>query len=74
MGQFSKVLLVIDNAHTVLQRALYCRLGLGRLKQGYGPNHLTPISTTKFICVVLNICGQCTWYIDLNSLSFHKIP
>ncbi len=29
MGQFSKVLLVIDNAHTVPERALDCRPGLG---------------------------------------------
>ncbi len=31
MGQFSKVLLVIDNAHTVPQRAFKCRPGLGGL-------------------------------------------
>ncbi len=29
MGQFSKVFLAIDNAHTVPQRALDCRPGLG---------------------------------------------
>ncbi len=28
MGQFSKVLLAIDNAHTVTHRALDCRPGL----------------------------------------------
>ncbi len=32
MGQFSKVLLAIDKVHTVPQRALDCRPGLGRLK------------------------------------------
>ncbi len=31
MGQFSKVLLAIDNADTVPERALDCELGLGRL-------------------------------------------
>ncbi len=38
MGKFSKVLLAIDNAHTVPQRALDCRPGLGGLRQLYGPN------------------------------------
>ncbi len=35
MGQFSKVLLSIDNAHTVQQRALDCRPGLGGLIRNY---------------------------------------
>ncbi len=35
MGQFSKVRLAIDNAHTVLQNALDCRPGLGGLNQVY---------------------------------------
>ncbi len=42
MGQFSKVLLAIDNAHTVPQRALDCGPGLGGLKQVYAPNCPTP--------------------------------
>ncbi len=42
MGQFSKVLLAIDKAYTVPQRALECRPGLGGLNQVYGPNHPTP--------------------------------
>ncbi len=29
MGQFSKVLLTIDNVHTVPQKALVCKPGLG---------------------------------------------
>ncbi len=29
MGQFSKILLAIDNAHTVPQRVLDCGPGLG---------------------------------------------
>ncbi len=41
MGQFNKVLLAIDSAHTVSQKALDCRLGLYRLNQGYGPNRPT---------------------------------
>ncbi len=36
MGQFSKVLLAIDKAHTVPQRALDCRPDLGGLNQVYG--------------------------------------
>ncbi len=38
MGQFRKVLLAIDKAHTVPQRALDCRPGLGGLNQVYRPN------------------------------------
>ncbi len=38
MGQFSKVLLAIDNAHIAPHRALDCTLGLGGLNQVYGPN------------------------------------
>ncbi len=30
MGQFSKVLFAIDNAHTVPQRAMDCGPGLGK--------------------------------------------
>ncbi len=42
MGQFSNVLLVIDNAHPVSRRAaLNCGPGLGGLNQAYGPNHVT---------------------------------
>ncbi len=33
MGQLINVLLAIEKAHTVPQRALYCRLGLGGLNQ-----------------------------------------
>ncbi len=44
MGQFSKVLLAIDNSytHTVSQRALDCAPGLGGLSHVYGPNRPTP--------------------------------
>ncbi len=42
MGQFSKVLLVIDNAHIVPQRAMDCGPGLCGLKQVCVPNHPTP--------------------------------
>ncbi len=42
MGQFSKVLLAIDNAHTAPQRALDCILGLAGLNQVYRPNCPTP--------------------------------
>ncbi len=54
MGLFSKVPLVIDKVHTVPQRALSCRPGLGRLNQVYGPNRSTPS--------VLNISGK---YINI---------
>ncbi len=39
MGQFSKVLLAIDNVHTVPHRALDCGPGLGGLNQVSGPIH-----------------------------------
>ncbi len=42
MGQFNKVLLDIDSVHTVPQRALDCRPGLGGLNQVYMPNRPTP--------------------------------
>ncbi len=42
MGQFSNVLLAIDKEHTVPQRALDCRPGLGGLNQVHGPNCPTP--------------------------------
>ncbi len=46
MGQFSiKSIIAIDSAHTVPQRALDCRPGLGELNHVYGPNHPTPSST-----------------------------
>ncbi len=34
MGKFSNVLLAIDNAHTVPQRAMDCRLALSLCKPG----------------------------------------
>ncbi len=37
MGQFIKVLLAIDNVHTVPQRDMDCRPGVGGLNQVYGP-------------------------------------
>ncbi len=42
MGQFSQVLLAIDNAHTVPQNTLDCRTGIGRLNLVYVSNHPTP--------------------------------
>ncbi len=42
MGQFRKVLLAIDNAHSLPQRALDCRPGLGGLNQVYVPYSHTP--------------------------------
>ncbi len=38
MVQLSKVLLAINKVHTVPQRALNCRPGLGGLNQIYEPN------------------------------------
>ncbi len=38
MGQFSKVLLAIDNANNEPQMALDCGPGLGGLGHVYGPN------------------------------------
>ncbi len=42
MDQFCKVILAIDNAHTVTQWALDCVPGLGGLNLVYGPNRPTP--------------------------------
>ncbi len=43
MGQFSQALLAIDNAHTVPQRALDCRLGLAGLNEVNGPTIPLPL-------------------------------
>ncbi len=48
MSQFSIVLLVIDKAHTVPQRAMDCGPNVGRLNQDYGQNH--PTLSVKSIC------------------------
>ncbi len=42
MGQFNKVLLTIDKAHTVSQRTQDCKPGLDDLDQVYEPNRSTP--------------------------------
>ncbi len=42
MVKFSKVLITADKAHTVLQKTLDCRPGLGGLNQVYPPNRPTP--------------------------------
>ncbi len=52
MGQFRKVLLAIDNAHTVQQRALDCRPGLGRLIQVMDPT--IPLLCLEYICHVIS--------------------
>ncbi len=57
MGQFSKVLLVIDKVHTVQQKALDRRPGLGGLNQVNGPNR----PTRSVICgKYINIFTRCT--------------
>ncbi len=57
MVQFSKVLLVIDKAHTVPQRAIDC--SLRGLNQVYG--HNCPTSSVKIICgKYINIFTRCT--------------
>ncbi len=42
MDQLINVLLAIDKAHTVPQRALDCEPGFGGLNQVHGPNRSTP--------------------------------
>ncbi len=42
MGQLLNVLLAIERAHTVPQRALDCGPGFGELNQVYWPNRPTP--------------------------------
>ncbi len=59
MGQFSNVLLAIDRARTLPQRALGCKLNLGGLDKVYGPDH--PIPSAKRICgTYINIFTRCT--------------
>ncbi len=59
MGQSSKILLAIDNVHTVPQRALNCGPDLGGLNQVYRSN--LSISSVLSICVkYINIFIRCT--------------
>ncbi len=59
MDQFSNILLAIEKAHTVPQRALDCRPGFTWLNQVYGPNCPTP--SVKGICgKYINIFTRCT--------------
>ncbi len=51
MGQFSKVLLAIDNAHTVPQRVMDCGPGLGGLNQVYEHNLLEYINPCSWYCL-----------------------
>ncbi len=51
MEELVNVLLAIDKACTVLQKALDCRPGLGGLNQVYGPHHPT------------SLCSEYLWYI-----------
>ncbi len=62
MGQFSKILLSSDNAHTVPHRALHCRPGLGGLNQVYGPHHHT--------ASVYSICAK---YINIFTTFTNRI-
>ncbi len=50
MGQFSKVLYQIDNAHTVSQRVLDLGPGLDELSHIFGPKDPTP-----------STCLECLW-------------
>ncbi len=59
MGQFSKILLAIDSADTILP-GLQTRLWL--VKPGYGPNHSIPS--------VYSICGK---YISAMYNTFHEL-
>ncbi len=43
MGQFNEVLLAIDSAHTIPQRALDCGPGLGGLNHIMGPTVPLPL-------------------------------
>ncbi len=79
MGQFSKVLLAIDNAHTVTQRALDCRPGLIGLNQVYVPN-LPQRSPTNTSYTTLSLIPQrstintCYTFIsDTTELIYHHL-
>ncbi len=64
MGQFSQILLlVIDKAHTIPQKALDCILGLGGLNQVYEPNHPTPSACNKIkhhIIIIILFIRTCS--------------
>ncbi len=59
MGQFSKVLLAIDKVHTVLQRALDCRLGLGELNPVMDP-------TVPLFVFRVSVANISTFFPDLQ--------
>ncbi len=56
MSQFSKVLLAINNAHIVPQRALDCEPGLGGLNQVYGSN--CPVHSPITVCMPIRSSVQ----------------
>ncbi len=49
MGQFSKVLLAVDKAHTVSKRALDWGPDFGGLNQVYGPTRLHSFNSSLTI-------------------------
>ncbi len=59
MGQFSKVLLAIDNAHTVPQRALDGRPELGGLNHVMGP-------TVPFPLFIVSVPSISTYLPDVQ--------
>ncbi len=62
MGEFSKVLLAIDNAHTVPQRAPDCRPGSGGLTKFMGPTFPLPL----FRVTVASIISISTFLPDVQ--------
>ncbi len=60
MGQFSNVLLAVHKAHTVPRRALDCGLGLGGLKQVYGPIHYFYSLTNTIIVIFVTLLASST--------------
>ncbi len=55
MGQFSKVLLAIDNANIVPQRALDCGLGLGGLNMVMGPTVPLPLFRVSVASISISL-------------------
>ncbi len=65
MVQFSNILLAIDKVHTVLQRALDCRPGLGGLTQMSSGDICFSVRFNQSI----NTCGSLISHTNNASLS-----
>ncbi len=68
MSHFINILLAINKAHIVVQRALKYRPGLSGLNQVYGPIRPTP-SVKSIYGKYINIFTRCTLEIGISMIS-----